>query len=134
MRFLIATISLVAITACAATPTAVPAGPLQTDGGFSVTLSSAWSKWPSNLNTVTKGDYITKDGPLLNRVNFVTLEDGEPLLRAARDADVPAFSAGATEIEIVDLVTASLNASGYNAIEADNIRPAVFDGRDGLRL
>lgn len=123
-----------ALASCVATPQIAPAGQFQSEADFSVTLPSDWSQWPSQINYATQGEFLTKDGVFLNRLHFVTLDDGGSLLRAARNAEVPRYSAGASELEIVDMLTSSLERIGYNSVEADNIRPATFDGVDGLRF
>jgi hypothetical protein len=122
-------------SACAAMPDTAAAGEFQAnDAGFAITLDRDWSRWPSNLNFATNGDFLTQDGVLLNRVHLVTLEDGEALVRAGRDAEVPRFSTASTEFEIVDMITSSLMMIGYNSVEADAVRPASIDGADGLRI
>ena len=121
-------------SACAAMPDVAPAGAFQSEAGFAITLERDWSRWPENLNYATAGDFLTQDGVLLNRVHLVTLEDGEPLVRAARNAEVPRFSTASTEFEIVDMITSSLMMVGYNSVEANEVRPASIDGVDGLRF
>ncbi len=122
------------LAACAVTPEAVQAGAFQTEADYTVTLPSDWSRWPSQINYDTEGEYLTQDGVLLNRLHFMSIEDGGSLLRTRRDVEIPLYTSGSTEFEIVELVTNSLSMIGYSSVEADEIRPAGFDGHDGLRF
>lgn len=123
-----------ALASCAVMPETAPAGAFQTESQFAVTLPSDWSRWPSQINYATSGEYLTKDGMLLNRLHFVTIEDGSAFVRAGRDAEVPTYVEGASEFEVVELVTRSLALIGYNSVEAVEIRPATIDGNEGIRF
>ena len=122
------------LSGCVATPTAVPPGMFTSEAGLTVNLDNDWSMWAASINPYTKGQFLTKDGPLLNRLHIVKLEDGEPFVKAYKDTDLPKFSANASEIEMVDFVTASLKKLGYTEMDATNIRPESVDGVDGLRF
>lgn len=134
IRALCASAALLFAAACAVTPRAVPAGTMTSAAGFDVTLNEAWSRWPEELNPATQGEYLTKDGLLLNRLHLAKVENGKPWIRAARDADVPRYRAGATEIETVDFLVASLKKIGYSTMDASNIRPETLDGQKGVRF
>lgn len=135
MRYLIALGCAAALSACAVMPEAVDPGPYESEAGFTVTLEESWSRWPSQINPATQGEYLTQDGVLLNRLHLVTLKDGETLLRPRRvEVNPITYQASGSELEIVDLVTASLSQAGYNEMEASNVRPAMIDGRDGMRF
>lgn len=132
----LALISVIAIfgTACVATPEAVSPGPYTSETGMTVNLDESWSMWAESINLQTKGEYLTKDGLLLNRLHMVSLEDGDPLLKVRANADIPTFSSSSSELELVDFVTASLLNIGYTQMKADNIRPYQADGQGGLRF
>jgi hypothetical protein len=134
MKKLIPLCAALLLPACAAMPEIAPAGAFETESSFGVTLGQDWSRWPSQINYATTGEFLTQDGVLLNRLHFITLADGESLVRATRDAEVPYYSATATEFEIVEMVTSSLGLIGYNSLEADDVRPATFEGQSGLRF
>lgn len=135
MKKLIAMVAAVAALAgCAVMPETAPAGAFQTESDFSVTLPSDWSRWPSQINPATSGEYLTKDGMLLNRLHFVTIADGQSFVRVFREADVPTYADGASEFEVVEMVTRSLALIGYNSVEAVEIRPATIDGNEGIRF
>lgn len=101
----------------------------------------------------------TIDGPLLEALRFVSLNDGDPLFPAAdKDAKLPRFRAHMAPNEIVEFFVASLKsvsggvdthqlakgiahpagirAGSINAssIEVTNLRPADFGGQPGFRF
>ncbi len=133
-RLLVLSLAASTLAACAAMPTTAPAGVFETDAAFSVNLPSDWSHWPAQANFTTSGEYLTKDGVLLNRLHFLTIEDGGTIVRAMRNADVPTYDASAGEFEVIEFITQSLEAIGYNSVEAAEIRPAEIDGVEGLRF
>lgn len=134
IRRYIALAALLTSAACTVTPEAVPAGPVATPAGFEVTLADDWSRWPEALNPATQGEYLTKDGVLLNRLHFSQVTDGKPWIKAAKDADVPRYRASASEVETVDFIVASLKRIGYTEMTASNIRPEQLDGKSGVRF
>ncbi len=127
-------LAVLTLAGCAQVPKAVPAGNFTSEADISLTLHDSWSVWPSALNTATRGQYLTKDGYLLNRLHVISLKDNEAILRATKDADVPRYKVGATESEIVALVTNSLSQIGYSGVEAENIRLQTVDGASGIRF
>ena len=134
MKRLMTALTVLTLAGCAQVPTAVPAGNFTSETDMNLKLANSWSVWPSALNTSTRGEYLTKDGYLLNRLHVMSLKDNESILKAAKDADVPRYKVGATESEIVALVTNSLNQIGYSGVEADNIRFQTVDGASGIRF
>lgn len=134
IRRSLALAALLLSAACAVTPQAVPAGAVTTPAGFDVTLQDEWSRWPEQLNLATQGEYLTKDGMLLNRLHFSKVEDGKPWIKAQKDADVPRYRASASEVETVDFVVASLKRIGYTEMAAGNIRPQKLDDKAGIRF
>ena len=134
MRLLFAAGCAAVLGACAATPETVPAGRYDSEAGFAVTLERDWSRWPAAINPATHGEYLTQDGVLLNRLHLVTLKDGASLVRTARGETAPQYNASGSELEVVDFLTASLDEVGYNALAADDIRPATIDGADAIRF
>ncbi|MBY9065807.1 hypothetical protein K1X12_02800 [Hyphomonas sp. WL0036] len=134
IRLTVASLALLSAAACAVTPQAVPAGLVSSPAGFDVTLKEDWSRWPEQLNTTTVGEYLTKDGLLLNRLHFASIESGKPWIRAAKDADVPRYRQSASEIETVDFIVSSLKRIGYSEMAASNIRPESLDDQKGIRF
>ncbi len=131
---LLAGVAMLALAGCVETMSAVPAGPMDGDAGFMVTLHDDWTRVPSSINLITRGDLLTKDGLALNQLHLMSLEDGQSLVRAARGADVPVYRAGMSALEQVDLVTASLQRLKYADVTTANVRPQDFDGVEGTRF
>lgn len=122
-----------ALAGCAAL-TAVEPGPLKTDAGFSVDLQNAWTRFPVGAGGLVKGTVITRHGLPLNRIDMVTVAPGGALVSANKTAQVPRFRADQGDIELVELVTATLTRLGFANVSARNVRPAKFVGAAGLRF
>lgn len=124
------------LVACVAQPKAVAPGDFASKAGMTLPLSSDWSHFPETSLSIDtfRGEYLTKDGPLLNRLQLVSVKDGEALMRGAQNADVPRFVTGTSELEQVEFVTQSLDRMGYSGMTAANIRPGTFDGQAGIRF
>jgi hypothetical protein len=126
--------AIAVLAACAVTPQAVPAGPVASPAGFEVTLKEPWSRWPEQINPGTRGEMLTKDGLMLNRLHLAKIKSGEAWLHAGKTDDVPRYRAESSEIETVDFVVASLKRIGYSEMEATDIRPEQLDGQAGVRF
>ncbi len=122
------------LSACAATPKVAPMGVYQTEGSFEVTLEKDWSQWASSLNYSSEGEFLTKDGPLLNKLTLVTLEDGDTLARGAKDQELPVYTPALDELEVVKFISESLTRIGYTGVEEANIRPETLGGKEGVRF
>ncbi len=122
------------LAACAQSLSAVPAGPLDGDAGFIVTLQDDWTRVPESINSITRGDLLTKDGLALNQLHLISLDDGESMVRAPTDADIPTYRKGMSALEQVEFLTASLLRLNYSDITAENVRPQDFDGVEGIRI
>jgi hypothetical protein len=131
--FVLALISL-SLTACATSGFQVPDGRLAPGAEFTVEISEGWAYRSPSSDQALLGGSATRDGMRLNRVHFVTLDDGDSLIRAARDVERPFYSTGSSELEIVELVTNSLTSIGYTTMEADSIRPTTIDGHSGIEF
>lgn len=132
MKKIIAIGATIAASGCVAMPSSVPPGMFEPEAEFTVNLGETWSYWPGAHNGATRGGYLSQDGFMLNRIHMVSLKEGETLANVYIKDDVPKFSASSTEFEIVELVTNTLLKVGYNAMEADDIRPVEVDGQDGI--
>ena len=133
-QFSIAACAVFMATACVTPPSVAPAGTLQPEAEFSVDLARDWSHFPAAFNPITQGSMITQDGFILNRIHMMTLEAGEPIMKARKTDDVPRFNTGMSQIELVELVTATLNRVGYESVTAENVEPMDFDGLDGVQF
>lgn len=120
--------------ACVPTIALAPSGTYQPDAQFAVTLPSDWTSFPEALNGITTGEFLTKDGVVLNRVHFTTIAEGSTLVRDRNASSVPRYRSDASQLDLVEFVTSSIALVGYSAIETDNIRPETLDGVEGLRF
>jgi hypothetical protein len=121
---------------------------------YSVKSNVAWSQADEGGIQVW-----TIDGPLLEALRFVTLEDGDSLFRSTdKDAKLPRFRAHMTPNEVVEFFVASLksvsggvdthqlakgmvNPAGIRAgsvnaasVEVKNLKPADFGRMPGFRF
>jgi hypothetical protein len=133
-QYLALALAAISVSACAVVPQTAPAGILETEGDFSVTLERDWSRWPSQINADTTGEFITQDGVLLNRVHLVSIPDEGSLVRPRRGVEMPIYLEGASEFEVIEFVTSSLEMIGYHDVEAADIRPVDLDDQRGLRF
>ncbi|HVK82431.1 MAG TPA: hypothetical protein VM915_17670 [Verrucomicrobiae bacterium] len=123
-----------ALAACVPTMAAAPAGGFDTGSGLAVNLQNSWTHIPPAINYATTGSVLTRQGVSLQRVDILTLEPGESIVRVPRNTDAPEYRAGMSETELVELVTASLTRLGYTDIVADNIRAHQLASAPGVRF
>ena len=134
--------------------TAVPAERRDIGALYSVKSNVTWSQADEGGIQVW-----TIDGPLLEALRFVTLNDGDTLFRSSnRDAKLPRFRSHMTPNEVVEFFVASLKsfsggvdtyllakgmvdvksirAGSINASSLDiqNLRPADFGSLPGFRF
>jgi hypothetical protein len=133
-RLFVVGAATLSLSACAVTMTAAPPGPLQTDAGLAVDLQNSWTRIPAALNGATNGTVLTRHGVMLDRVDLLSIDAGKSIIKAPRNVDVPVFRAGMSELELVELVTASLLRVGLTDVRAENVRPHQFLGASGIRF
>lgn len=129
-------LAALALAGCAAI-TPVPAGPLALGDNHSVTLNRMWSDVSNVLpGKSAKVKVLSIDGPLLNRVYVVQgLAPGEGLLTAAaKEHPVPTFHADMSATELVEFVSDSVTAAGYQRVETSKLRPAKFGTAGAVRF
>lgn len=129
-----AALAAAALAACVPTMAAAPPGAFDTGAGLAVNLQNSWTHIPAGINYTTNGAVLTRQGLALQRVDILTLEPGESIVRVPRNTDAPEFRAGMSETELVELVTASLTRMGFTDIAADNIRAHQLAGASGVRF
>jgi hypothetical protein len=134
MKRFFAIAALAVLTACAPTMAAAPPGAFQPTNALAVNLQNSWTHIPPQLNFVTNGSVLTRHGVSLGRVDIVRLEPGQSILRVARNVDAPEYTSGMSELELVELVTASLQRLEYTDIRAENVRPHQLAGVPGVRF
>src|SRR5262245_27928936 len=82
LRFLLASLTLVALAGCVPMYTLVPAGPEHVaTSAFTVQPSSAWNRMPKNASQTKYEEVWTKNGPLLETVAFIgALPEGQSVI------------------------------------------------------
>lgn len=125
------------ILAGCVTVTAAPAGAFQVGSAYSVTLGHAWNDIsqimvgrPANVRL------LSLDGPLLNRLYLTDgLAPGQFLVKpASAEQPTPTYRAGMSSTELVEFVSDSVAALGYQRVETGAISPGPFAGVEGLRI
>jgi len=81
----------------------------------------------------------TMDGELLNLLYLIpTVREGDYIFLGQRESkrrpDAPYYHRGMREDEIRDLVGDGLLRAGFVGVDATNLRPDDFGGREGLRF
>ncbi|WP_091735638.1 hypothetical protein [Phenylobacterium immobile] len=114
-----------------------PAGPFAMGDGKAVTLHRAWSDVSIlSPQRQKKVRLLSIDGPALNLLYLAQgLAPGEGLLKPASKAErVPVYRADMSPNELVEFVTDSLSALGYEKAQTSKLRPGRLVGADGLRM
>lgn len=130
---------VVALSACAATPTLVPPGTYDAGGAYSVTLERSWTEMPERRSPFTDTSYLTFDGPRLNQVYVLSgIPSGSGIIKERRsdDEDIAelVFRSGMSELELVEFVTESIALFGYQDVVAQDVRPATLAGSEGVQF
>lgn len=110
----------------------VLAGQFEIEFQFSVNLFSDWLCWLLQINLVINGEYLIKDGMLLNWLYFIIVVDGGMIVWIFCDSEVLVFQVDVSEFEFIELVICLFEQVGYNLVEVDDICLVVIDGEDGL--
>ncbi len=137
MRRAIALTGALTLAACVATPTLLEPGPYPSEGGgVTVMLERAWTEIPEELSAFTDAPYLTFDGPRLNQVHVLSgVPSGESFIKERPNGEPgPAFRAGMSPTEIVDLVTESVAMLGYQNVTAVEVAPRPLAGSAGVWL
>lgn len=127
------------LTACASTQSGVLTGAYKVGDAYTLTLSSGWADISSLSGQTSAGvRLLTIDGPLLNRLYATQgLKEGQSIIRqvgAKRDNPLPAYRAGMTSRDLVEMITETVAILGYVEPEAKDQRPAKFGAVDAIRF
>jgi len=128
-----ATLSL----AACATITSAPAGDYKVASDYTVTLGRQWSDMSAAImGKPKKVRMLSIDGVFLNRLYLVDgLAPGEFIVKAAsKDKPTPVYHSGMSPTELVEFVSDSTSALGYDRVETSHLRPASISGTDGIRF
>lgn len=134
MKRILALTMAAAMAACVPTMTAAPAGAFDPGTGLTVNLQNSWTHVPANLNGAVNGSVLTRHGLALERVDILSIEPGQSLIRVPREVDAPEFRAGMSEPELVELVTSSLSRIGFTDLAAEDVRAYQMAGAPGVRF
>lgn len=128
-------LTLLLLAGCASI-TSVPAGPLALGGGRQVTLDRDWSDISALTPRTPQVRVLTIDGLALNRLYVVQgLNPGTGLTRAlAKDKPVPTYRKDMSLNEVIEFVSDSVAAQGYQRVETGDLKPARMWGADGIRI
>ena len=79
---------------------------------------------------------LSIDGPLLNRLYLTEgLAPGDFLVKpVAKERPTPTYRGGMSAHERVEFITDSVAALDYQRVDTTNLRPAIFNGVNGLRF
>ncbi|MGE0044950.1 MAG: hypothetical protein AB7J28_05735 [Hyphomonadaceae bacterium] len=112
-------------------------GSLDAGEGYRVQLGRTWSDvTPIMVDRTRNVRVLSVDGPHLNRLYLAgAVRAGDPIVRAMRrEQPTPVFRADMTDTELVEFVTDSIAALGYQRPEATNLRPGTLAGVEGVRF
>ncbi|MEJ7747427.1 MAG: hypothetical protein WKF61_11930 [Luteimonas sp.] len=112
----------------------VSPGPNPAGSGLTIDSEMEWTRISTQ-----RFQLWTIDGELLNRLYLVpSVREREYIFLGARQTrrrpDGPFFQPGMRADELRDLIIDGLAASGAINIQASNLRPVDFGGREGLRF
>ena len=112
----------------------VRSGPNPAGGGLSIDSEMEWTRIRGQRYQVW-----TIDGELLNRLYLAPrVREGEYIFlgrrQTARRPDGPFYRRGMRPDELRDLVIDGLRMAGGVNVAGQNLRPADFGGREGLRF
>ncbi len=123
------------LPACAAIKLS-PAGAYQAGTATTYTLGRSWNDITTVMYTPKGVRVLTLDGPLLNRLYLTdALTPGSTLVRSvSKERPTPAYRSGSAATELMEFVTDSIGALGYQAPESSAPRRVEVNGRSGLQF
>ncbi len=126
----IALLLVLVIGGCAGLPRAIDARRTTIDETYSIEPRVAWTAVGSGHDMMW-----TIDGPLLERIRFITAEAGKPIMPGGGgDAkSLPIYQSGMNPIEIREALESALGIAGLDRITTTEFAPAPFGGLPGYR-
>ena len=134
VRFLLLLLLIALVTACASGGPLVTPGRTTAGGGLTIDAGMEWTRMGGSREQLW-----TIDGPLLNSLylissvrerEFIFLGERQTRLRP----DGAFYHRGMRPDELRDLIIDGMRAAGAVNVEATNLRPVDFGGREGLRF
>lgn len=133
MRRLIATLIILAVTACLPMPaTQEPVGTERRSiaGVYTLDPQIRWTE-----RTQDRFQIWTVNGWFLDQVRFVNgLVSGQTMLKPSGGRSYPAYSSSMTPGAVAEFVVDTLSAVGFLDVEGKNLRPVPFGSRQGYRF
>ena len=105
--------AVIAFTGCATGPSERMRPPAVDILGVQVDVPAGWSVVSAQDNPFSHGLYLTRDGPLLNRIHIHRLSPGDSFARAADENDAPRYPGDARRAQLADVLARSLMVMGY---------------------
>ncbi len=121
--------------ACSTGGALVRPGPTLASGKLMIDSEMEWTR----IATSTRYQLWSIDGELLNRLYLISnVREKEFIFLGQRQTrrrpDGAFYQRGLRPDELRDLILDGLRAAGTANVEARNLRPATFGGREGLRF
>lgn len=123
------------LAACTSGGTLVKAGPNIASGKLIIDSEMEWTR----VYTGTRYQLWSIDGELLNRLYLIpTVREKDYIFLGGRETkrrpDGAFYHRGLRPDELRDLILDGLRAAGTINVDASDLRPATFGGREGLRF
>ena len=134
LRLLLLSVLMALLGACASGGPLVTPGRTTAGGGLSIDAGMEWTRMGG-----TREQLWTIDGPTLNSLHLIArVREREFIFLGERQTrrrpDGAFYHRGMRPDELRDLIVDGMRAAGAVNVEASNLRPVDFGGREGLRF
>ena len=134
LRLLLLSVLIALLGACASGGPLVTPGRTTAGGGLSIDAGMEWTRMGG-----TRDQLWTIDGPTLNSLHLIArVREREFIFlgerQTTRRPDGAFYHRGMRPDELRDLIVDGMRAAGAVNVEASNLRPVDFGGREGLRF
>ena len=134
LRLLLLSVLIALLGACASGGALVTPGRTTAGGGLSIDAGMEWTRMGG-----TREQLWTIDGPTLNSLHLIArVREREFIFLGERQTrrrpDGAFYHRGMRPDELRDLIVDGMRAAGAVNVEASNLRPVDFGGREGLRF
>lgn len=134
LRLLLLSVLIALLGACASGGPLVTPGRTTAGGGLSIDAGMEWTRMGG-----TREQLWTIDGPTLNSLHLIArVREREFIFLGERQTrrrpDGAFYHRGMRPDELRDLIVDGMRAAGAVNVEASNLRPVDFGGREGLRF
>lgn len=135
LRYAAFAVALAALAGCVSI-TKAPAGPMALGEGRPLTLDRDWSDISALVARTPSVRVLTLDGLALNRLYIASgLKPGEGLFKAiSKEKPQPSYRKDMSGTELIEFITDTVTAHGYQRVETTALKPARLWGADGVRV